>query len=299
MKLCILVSALCLLTSVAAGDDVGVDTIVSPTGTIDSGVLVVPKCAVHAYTGPGPVDVHFVIPEAGYHDSLTLPPLPPGLVDSATFAPWVPNARDSMTALVWLHCDGDTNPSNDTCRVRFFVRVFDIVLALIVPVDTVDSGVPILPSAMLWNYGNTSFWGYLKFRVDTTYYSRSADINLSPGGSTAVFAADSWYPLPGRPVLACSLFVLPADTCVAAKSHEFWVPGSGIDEAMGDECRAVNSGSTILRASGIQRLASEVLFDAMGRRVMNPRSGILFVRERSAVGGKPSAVAVRKVIITE
>ena len=290
MKLCILVSALCLLTSVAIGDDVGVDTIVSPAGTIDSGVLVVPKCAVHAYTGTGPVDVHFVIPEAGYHDSLTLPPLPPGLVDSATFKPWVPNARDSMTALVWLHCDGDTNPQNDTCRVRFFVRVFDIVLAQIIPVDTLDSGVPILPCAHLWNYGNVSFWGYLKFRVDTTYSSRSADVNLTPGGSEVVSAADSWYPLPGRRVLACSLYVLPADTCVAAKSHEFRVPGSGIAEAMNDRRRTMGSGPTILRASGIQRLASKVLFDAMGRRVANPRSGIYFVREAHAQ-------AVRKVVI--
>jgi hypothetical protein len=258
-------------------------------------VLVVPKCAVHAYTGTGPVDVHFVIPEAGYRDSLTLPPLPPGLVDSATFAPWAPNARDSMTALVWLHCDGDTNPQNDTCRVRFFVRVVDIVLALILPVDTVDSGVPILPSAKLWNYGNISFWGYLKFRIDTTYYSRSADVNLTAGGSTAVSAADSWYPLPGRRVLACSLFVLPADTCVAAKSHEFWVPGSGIDEAMSDECRTMSTGPTILRASGIQRLASEVLFDAMGRRVLDPKPGVCFVRDEGR--GARDLGRTRKVVI--
>jgi hypothetical protein len=40
-----------------------------------------------------------------------------------------------------------------------------------------------------------------------------------------------------------------------------------------------------------------VVFDAMGRRVANPRSGIYFIREQSAVGGKPSTVAVRKVVV--
>jgi len=40
-----------------------------------------------------------------------------------------------------------------------------------------------------------------------------------------------------------------------------------------------------------------VVFDAMGRRVLNPRSGILFVREPSAIGRGPSAVT--KVVIAE
>jgi len=40
-----------------------------------------------------------------------------------------------------------------------------------------------------------------------------------------------------------------------------------------------------------------VAFDAMGRRVVNPRPGVLFVRERSAVGGERSAV-IRKVVVT-
>jgi hypothetical protein len=43
-------------------------------------------------------------------------------------------------------------------------------------------------------------------------------------------------------------------------------------------------------ASGVGRLASSVVFDAMGRRVANPRSGIYFVREAQAQ-------AVRKVVV--
>ena len=45
---------------------------------------------------------------------------------------------------------------------------------------------------------------------------------------------------------------------------------------------------------------SAAAFDAMGRRVTSPKTGVYFVRtEPSAVSGKPSAVAVRKVVLTE
>jgi hypothetical protein len=47
-------------------------------------------------------------------------------------------------------------------------------------------------------------------------------------------------------------------------------------------------------ASSVKLLASGVLFDAMGRRVLNPKSGIYFVR---AVSGKLSAVGCHKVVI--
>jgi hypothetical protein len=41
--------------------------------------------------------------------------------------------------------------------------------------------------------------------------------------------------------------------------------------------------------------ADALVFDAMGRRVLTPKAGIYFVQERSAVGGKRSAV--RKVVL--
>ena len=54
--------------------------------------------------------------------------------------------------------------------------------------------------------------------------------------------------------------------------------------------------ATILSgASGIKRLASGVIFDAMGRRVLNPKSGVYFVREAQA---QAQAQAIRKVVIT-
>jgi YVTN family beta-propeller protein len=68
---------------------------------------------------------------------------------------------------------------------------------------------------------------------------------------------------------------------------------SGIEEPASGERRKADVGSTIL-----SRLpAGMVAFDAMGRRVVNPKSGVYFVRERSAVGGERSVGSCHKVII--
>jgi hypothetical protein len=284
--------------------------------------------------------------------------------------------------------------------VKFLVRVYDVSLRLLMSPDTVlDSGLPILPQASVWNRGNVTVVGYLEFRVDSTYYSRR-DVNLIAGGASVFTAPDPWYPLPGHPVMTCSLFILPPDICVAwdletlnvrgaareslwtevmmadtidttdfephalcanlgsdtatfyarfsifdsggprrlyidsawvrsmppgdtwqllfevtcitqpgpylalasvdfgggacVDSFYFWVVGRlGVEEAMSGECRAMNAEPTVLR-----RLPpGAVAFDATGRRVLNPKSGILFVQERSAVGGGRTAVHVRKVVL--
>jgi len=47
-------------------------------------------------------------------------------------------------------------------------------------------------------------------------------------------------------------------------------------------------------ASGVKRLASCVVFDAMGRRVLDPRPGVFFAREAQA---QAQAQAIRKVVI--
>jgi hypothetical protein len=73
---------------------------------------------------------------------------------------------------------------------------------------------------------------------------------------------------------------------------------SGVEESPRPRAPGRKPESTVLSgASGVERLSSIVVFDAMGRRVANPRSGIYFVREPSAANGKPSAFCVRKVVV--
>jgi hypothetical protein len=70
-------------------------------------------------------------------------------------------------------------------------------------------------------------------------------------------------------------------------------------ETPNDEARPSNRGPSILSGSMVQSLKSKAVFDAMGRRVASNGPGVYFVRtEPSAVSRQPSAVLVRKVVIT-
>ena len=65
---------------------------------------------------------------------------------------------------------------------------------------------------------------------------------------------------------------------------------SGIEESPKPQAPSHELLPTVTR----QLPAGAVAFDAMGRRVVNPKSGVYFVR---AASGKLSAVSCQKVII--
>jgi len=89
---------------------------------------------------------------------------------------------------------------------------------------------------------------------------------------------------------------------------------AGVEETPNAEVRAAKCQPTIVRgmlflpASGVERGASSVLGDVSGRKVLDLQPGpndvsrlapgVYFVRERSAAGGRRSAVSVRKVVVT-
>jgi DNA-binding beta-propeller fold protein YncE len=69
---------------------------------------------------------------------------------------------------------------------------------------------------------------------------------------------------------------------------------TGIEERPGPEVGGLPPEATVVRSLP----AGSVVFDAMGRRVVDPKPGVYFVRaEPSAVGREPSAVIVRKVVV--
>jgi len=71
---------------------------------------------------------------------------------------------------------------------------------------------------------------------------------------------------------------------------------TGVEERMKDEGGRMNPGPTILSGSSVHSLSSKVLFDALGRRVLNPRSGVYFLREGLGARGQ-GLVRTRKVVI--
>jgi hypothetical protein len=83
--------------------------------------------------------------------------------------------------------------------------------------------------------------------------------------------------------------------CSWAGLQIFQYYGAGVEETSNVERRMSNGATMLSRASAARYLSSGVAFDAMGRRVLNPRPGVLFVPE--AVSGARSAGRVRKVIV--
>jgi len=81
--------------------------------------------------------------------------------------------------------------------------------------------------------------------------------------------------------------------------------GEGVEEMPSAECRVPNPGPTVLSGASVQSLESKVIFDAMGRRVLKPGSGVYFVVEYSPFSsqhsgteyGARNTVHVRKVVV--
>jgi hypothetical protein len=69
----------------------------------------------------------------------------------------------------------------------------------------------------------------------------------------------------------------------------------GIAESFKPEAPDRRPEPTILSGASVQRLESKAVFDAMGRRVVNPRSGIFFVRDEGRGAG--DAGRMRKVVL--
>jgi hypothetical protein len=69
--------------------------------------------------------------------------------------------------------------------------------------------------------------------------------------------------------------------------------GAGVEESSNQRASSRRLDPTVLSGASVQSLKSSVIFDAMGRRVLNPRSGVYFVTEDGARG----TVRARKIVI--
>jgi hypothetical protein len=240
--------AAALLLAVASGpcpagwlDDathnVGVEAILAPRGTIDSGETVAPRCIVANYGDSTESLRAFMAIDAGgstvYRDSMWLPALAPAARETVTFAPWTPAGRDSMTALAWTKCASDTFPQDDTARVRFLVLVQSVEVSGLWPDgDILDSGAVISPRCRIWNYSSRWYNFDVRFRIfrlDTIQhlpvYTSVRNINLIPGGSTLVTAPDPWTTMRGQWLLTVDAIVSQG-RIVGSASATFWVRGT-------------------------------------------------------------------------
>jgi hypothetical protein len=134
--------------------------------------------------------------------------------------------------------------------------------------------------------------------LDGAYVYVATDV----GGLRVVSTADPANPVEVGYYAAPSahgIAALGGYAYVAADGGGLWVLqfyGQGVEESPKPQAVSRRFEPTVLSgASSIQRLASSVVFDAMGRRVASPKSGVYFLRQASSVGR--GAFSVTKVVI--
>ena len=118
--------------------DVGTIAIISPTGTIDSGIII-PKAKVKNF-GNTNVDFNAKFTIGSYSDVQPVTQLAPNEERIVNFSPWV-GSRGNYTAQCSTELSGDMNSGNDKASGGFSVRVRDCgIVSFVIPYDNMPVG---------------------------------------------------------------------------------------------------------------------------------------------------------------
>jgi hypothetical protein len=185
--------------------DVGVQTIVAPAGTVDSGAVITPKAWVRNFGTAAATFPATMLIGTGYTNSQTVTNLAPGDSVEVSFANWTAAPRGTHATRCSTDLTGDQNHGNDTLSGSVTVRVKDVgVTSIIVPADTVDSGAVVTPQAWVRNFGTTVATFPATMLIGTDYTNTQTVTNLAPGDSVEVSFAD-WTAAPcGVQTVRCS-----------------------------------------------------------------------------------------------
>gem|GEM_PF-1098383 len=184
--------------------DIGVIQIVAPTGTVDSGVTIVPQARIQNFGSAAETfPVTFKI--GTYYNQTRNKTLSAGAVDTVNFPSWTAIQRGTHTTKCSTALTGDLNPVNDTLSNSVTVRVKDVgVTQIIVPSGTVDSGAIVTPLARVKNYGTQVENFPVTFRIGTFYTNTQNVNNLASGDSTVVSFALCTLRLRGTHITKCT-----------------------------------------------------------------------------------------------
>ena len=177
--------------------DVGVQRIVAPTGTVDSGTMTTPQARVKNFgTAAASFPVTFTI-GTFYTNSQNVTDLAPGDSVTVNFANWIWTQPGTFATRCSTALAGDLVPGNDTLSGTVTVRVRNVgVTQILAPTGTVDSGVAVTPQARVRNYGSAAASFPVTFRVGSFYGNTQNVTNLAPGDS-ALVNFTNWTPTGG------------------------------------------------------------------------------------------------------
>jgi hypothetical protein len=167
--------------------DVGVTRIITPTGRVDSGVGVVPRCSTYNYSAC-PVS-YWVMCRIGasYRDSTFISGHLPGTYREVAFPQWRnPGPRGTMPVRCSTMLTYDFQRANDYADATCRVAVRDVGCVEVTgPPSLLDSGYAVTPQARLMNLGTepetTIVWTTIG-----SFYSDTRQQALAPGETALV-----------------------------------------------------------------------------------------------------------------
>jgi hypothetical protein len=191
--------------------DVGVTRLMAPTGSPDSGTVIVPACSLYnyrSYAETYPVRMRI---GTGYDEVVTVTNHGPAELICVEFPAWTALARGQAAVTCTTELASDDIGSNNAARTTVTVNVDDIaVSAILVPADTAELGRGVVPAAEVKNLGTLADMAKVRFYIGD-FYVDSVNVPLQPGKTdTAVF--DVWTPaLLGTFPVRCTSATLKTD----------------------------------------------------------------------------------------
>ncbi len=147
--------------------DVGVSSILAPSGTIDSGAVIVPQAQVQNFGNTAETfSVTFRI--GAFYNQTRTKTLLAGATDTVNFPSWTAIQRGTHTTRCTIAL-ADANLTNNTQSDSVKVQVKDVgVIQITSPSGVIDSGATVTPRVKIKNFGNTSVSFSVWFRVHST-----------------------------------------------------------------------------------------------------------------------------------
>jgi YVTN family beta-propeller protein len=153
--------------------DAGVQSILSPHGSVDSGSSCMPIAVIRNYGLTDAVFPVTMLIGTGYSQVIS-ETLPANSSDTVSFPGWDALQVDAFSVVCFTSLVGDEEPANDTVRDSVRVvgpAVHDVgAVAILVPAGAVRAGDTVIPKARIKNFGNVveRFFD-VRFRIGTGY----------------------------------------------------------------------------------------------------------------------------------
>ncbi len=183
--------------------DVGTIEILSPTGTIDSGIVITPSAKVKNF-GNTTVDFNTKFTIGSYSNIQPVEDLAPNEERIIEFTPWI-GPRGNYTTKCSTQLTNDIHPNNDKQTGTFSIRVRDCgVVEFVIPYDNIPAG-EYNPKVKFTNFG-TEIANFTAKIIIGDYVGNTTINNLYPGITVSPSFGPVWNATPGNYTAICSLF---------------------------------------------------------------------------------------------